>query len=314
MEGRCSTKPVAHIYQRTINGFLLFYSVSDFLVFFSIICTVAKKRRITLLGVCPMFDHIHVLAEAFSRKEISGFVWEYTLDYAKAFNTSIGGKGSIFEDCFGCSIKRKEKAIRTTCSYLYNNPVEKKLCGKAPGYRWNFLAYADQRYPFSKPIVRNKASSRIRKAAAAVDWCVQMNKPLNYTLLSSLTDPLDKAERQQLTDYIIYSYSSIDYGRLISFYGSYEKMCLAFESNQGSEYDIKEKYDPDNHLAYIRLGAAVAKMAPDGDIKKILSAPLEKRLSIMRAVRWECKATERQLEKYFRIPPQGVEAISLTIN
>ena len=141
-----------------------------------------------------------------------------------------------------------------------------------------------------------------------------MNKPLNYTLLSSLTDPLDKAERQQLTDYIIYSYSSIDYGRLISFYGSYEKMCLAFESNQGSEYDIKEEYDPDNHLAYIRLGAAVAKFAPNGDIKKILAAPLEKRLSIMRAVRWECKATDRQLEKYFRIPPQGVEAISLTIN
>ena len=108
-----------------------------------------------------------------------------------------------------------------------------------------------------------------------------------------------------MTDYIINSYSAIDYEKLISYYGDYEKMCLAFESNQGSEYDIKEKYDPDNHLAYIRLGSAVKKLAPDGDIKRILSAPLEERLSVMDAVRWESKATQRQLEKYFRIPPRN---------
>lgn len=310
MEGRHSIEPVAHIYQRTVNGFLLFYSVSDFLVFFSIICTVAKKRRIRMLGVCAMFDHLHVLAEASSRDSVSGFVWEYTMNYAKSFNKTINGKGSIFEEAFGCSVKRKEKAIRTTCSYLYNNPVEKKLCKKAYGYRWNFLAYANRPYPFSRPIVLRKASARIREAVAVINRMVKENKPLNHTLLSALFAPLDKYEKQQFTDFVISSYSSVDYEKLISYYGNFGKMCLAFESNQGSEYEIKEEYDPDSHLAYIRLGAAVKKLAPDGDIKTILYAPLEERLSMMNALRWESKATRRQLEKYFRIPPGCVESIS----
>ena len=64
----------------------------------------------------------------------------------------------------------------------------------------------------------------------------KQDKPLTYIILERLFRDLENREKNQLTDYIISKYNCIDYDRLISFYGSYDKMCLAFASNQGSEY------------------------------------------------------------------------------
>ena len=61
-----------HIYQRTYDGYLIFYSVRDFLVFFTLLCTTARKYKITVLGLCLMYDHIHVLVKAPSGKAGGG--------------------------------------------------------------------------------------------------------------------------------------------------------------------------------------------------------------------------------------------------
>jgi REP element-mobilizing transposase RayT len=54
---------IIHCYQRSAGGGLLFYSYSDYLVWFSIVCLAARRHRITLLAVCPMPDHIHLLVD-----------------------------------------------------------------------------------------------------------------------------------------------------------------------------------------------------------------------------------------------------------
>ena len=65
-----------HCYQRTVGGIPLFYSVSDFLVYFTIVCTTAPKYDVKILALCLMPDHVHQSIMAATRKELVGFIQE----------------------------------------------------------------------------------------------------------------------------------------------------------------------------------------------------------------------------------------------
>ena len=62
-----------HIYQRSQNGSVIFYSLEDCLVYFTVFCTCAKRYGVTVLGLCEMYDHIHQLVEAPDLPTLSGF-------------------------------------------------------------------------------------------------------------------------------------------------------------------------------------------------------------------------------------------------
>ena len=293
-------KKIGHIYQRTINGFLLFYTISDFLVFFSIVCVCARRHKIKLLGVCPMFDHTHLLAKVSERKDVSGFVQEYSSLYAREFNISMGTKGSVFRRNYGFAPKTGIKSIRNACSYLYNNPGEKKLCKRAQDYRWTFLAYAISDHPFSEKIILREASKPLRKAVKMIDYYASEGIYLKHDWLERMFAPLSIKEKNQLVDHIIVAYNVIDYKELISYYGSYETTCLAFASNQGNEYDVKEEFVPGSHKVYQEIPKVLLAKHGFKHIKDVMKLPLAKRVNLMYSLEYETRASRQQLCKYLR--------------
>lgn len=50
---------INHCYQRGADGIVLFYSVSDHLVYFTTYCLLAKKHNVKVLSLCQMPDHVH---------------------------------------------------------------------------------------------------------------------------------------------------------------------------------------------------------------------------------------------------------------
>ena len=293
---------VAHIYQRTENGFLLFYSLSDFLVFFTVFCVSARRRKVTVLGVCPMLDHIHSITVADSRNAVRPFVRDYSSLFSRERNTTLGKDSPVNLDTFGCAIKKGDKMIRTALSYLYNNPGEKGLCRKAAEYRWTFLAYANSTHPYSAPLRLREASRALRRAIKLVDYYNSHNKYLKYNWIAGMYDSLDERESEQLTDYIISKYNCIDYDAMISFYGSFEKACLAFDSNQGSEYEIKEDYSRDSHRPYFRVPAILKNQFGYEEVHRLLMLPSHKREVFSRLLTNQGVLSRRQADKYFRIP------------
>lgn len=301
MRGRSDTQPqLLHIYQRTVNGFVLFYTVSDFLVFFSIVSRFARKHNIRVIAIIPMFDHVHLLVECSDRKQVAAFVQEYSWMYAREFNISLNAKGKVFKKAFGCAVKIGMKKIRTACSYAYNNPGEKRLCKRAEQYRWTFLAYAVSSHPFSENIVLKNASASLRRAVKLVNCYHRKYDCLSYAFLERLFRDLSDKERRQLVDYIISLYNIIDYDRLISFYGDYESMLLAFASNQGSEYDIHEEFSDSSHLAYPEMGAYLQHRFGLENIKDVFRLDLDKRTELFQELLTKTSATTRQVEKYLR--------------
>ncbi len=305
MKGRTRVFKVGalhHIYQRTVGGYLIFYSVRDFLVFFTIFCTVARKYDIIVLGVCLMYDHIHVLVKAPSGKAMSAFVREYTSRFSRQRNVQYHRNGQFFRHRFGSAPKVNEKKVRTAISYLYNNPVEKRLCNRAEEYRWNFLLYAHCRHPFSAPLKISLASRPLRRAIAEVRALREADLPLNYALIDRIVKNLTAEERRQLTDYTVSLYNCISYEDLTTYYDDYQTMLTAINANTGSEYQIKEVITPDSDKIFKEMQSVLFATGEVKEMRSVLSLSDAEKRRIAWLLAAETGASPLQISKFLQLP------------
>lgn len=229
-----------HIYQRSQNGSVIFYSLEDCLVYFTVFCTCAKRYGVTVLGLCEMYDHIHQLVEAPDLPTLSGFErmvnmtfsYEYYGDLKRgaegfvsdrnitsgSVSVTIPNIGHLFQSPFGSAPKIGNKKIRTSIAYLYNNPVERNIHQEAIKWRWNFLAYAFSDHPFSEKLSRRVASTKMRKNLKEIEGCCSRGSYLRYPQLHRMFDGLSPEEKNQLIDFIVITYNVIEYDRLSSYY------------------------------------------------------------------------------------------------
>lgn len=301
MRRKFSADGIMHIYQRTIHGFNLFYSLEDFLVFYTIVSVQARKFKIYLWGMCMMVDHIHILASAEYLDQISGFISASSSIYIKDFNSSIGRKGSLFEPEYGSALKIEMKKIRSAVAYLFNNPVEKLLCRLAEGYRWNFLQYYDPERKISIP-KRKSLSRPMQRALKIIDNAHRKNEYLKHALLINIMRPLDKKETEMLTDYIITLYFPFIKTMPQKFFRSYNDMVIAVNSNTGSEYDIDEKHYCKTDVPY-RAMTQYLKKHGIADAKSLITESEEVKRQYYRMLREETSATPVQIRKFLHIKP-----------
>ena len=291
---------VGHIYQRARSGFVVFYSVKDSLVFFTIFSLTAAKHRIRVLGLCLMYNHIHVLVEAEDHKAIARFMQELCSKFSRTYNIRHGLKGSLFST-YGLSNKRGGKQIRTSLAYLYNNPVEDRICKRAEEWHWNFLAYANSDHPYSEKLVLREAAVGMRKAARTVRTLHAHQRPLTYEVLDALFKSLNITEKKRLVDFIVREYSVIDFKSTISYYGSYGNMLTAFSSNTGSEYDICEPHDPYSGMAYRKMTHHLASDKRFSGIEDVLQLPAEERIAYLNELAIACGVSLNHARKFLRI-------------
>ena len=292
-----------HIYQRSVNGDVIFYTLQDFLVFYTLISVFARKYGITILGLAIMYNHIHLLVLEKRREDINGFVAVCSSRFSHLYNEDTGIAGSIFQSPFGSAMKYGDKNIRTAAGYLYNNHTNKKLCDKAEDVRWNFIAYAHNANPFSNQIKRDKASTALRCALREVDIQRSSDKPLNYATLRRLYKPLGKEEKEQLTDYIISVYNAIDFAALESLYRSYEDMLYSFNANTFNEYDISEDADErtGDDRVYNRLAKQVLESGKFTSVKDILQLSDDERFRLALVLQARTGASYKQIGAFVHL-------------
>ena len=292
---------IHHIYQRTIDGYLIFYDKRDFLVLFTLICTTARKYNIKVLGICLMLDHIHLLVKASSKADLSAFVRDYTCRFSRQRNIRYQRKGDFFRHRFGSAPKVDEKKARTAIAYLYNNPVEKKLCAKAEEFQWNFLNYSNNSHPFSEPLKIRSARRVMRRAVTEVRTLRETDNPMGYDFIERVIKGLSVREIRQLTDYIVNCYNCVDYQELSSFYEDFETLLIAVHSNTGSEYQIKEEITQGSDTIFLKMASVIKKMTHHKDMREVLALPdLDKR-RIAWILSAETGATPRQISKFLQI-------------
>ena len=294
---------VHHVYQKPVDGIVIFHTRRDFLVFLTIFFAVKKKYPVRILGVCPMIDHIHVVLQADTKQDLSAFVQEYTSKFVKEYNRSLDRvTGRMFTRRFGCAPKRDEKKARSAINYLYNNAPERKLCDRAIQYQWDLLAYASSDHPFSVPIDLTRRSSAMRRSMSMVKSIHESGCALGYSAIDKIYNGLSDTESQQMTDFILSTYCDVDFGEAVRYYGNLEKMIIAIDSNTGSEYDMKEEWVGYTDTVYDTMGRLLRQKTGLTDMKAILMLPEEERRKLYRHLLRRTDFINRQIEKYLQLP------------
>ena len=293
---------IQHVYQKTANGFLIFYSVRDYLVFYTIFSCVSRMHDVRVMGLCQMVDHLHVLVRADSLACLRSFVHHYTTWFSRMYNQQHHLGGSLFSRPFGFAAKTTSKEIRSAIAYLYNNPVERHQCTRPELSRWNFLAYGASNNPFSDPIRLDKASRPMRYAMKSVVQLRNMNSPLSYTLLGRLFDGLALREQQQLVVYIISTYNCIDHAATARHFGGYRDMVMAVNTTKGGEYDLKEEYAGVSDQVYKQISRYLLENNIISNVDEIMLLSEESRIGLKLPLAYYTDATPRQIVKYLRLP------------
>lgn len=296
-------KKAIHIYQRSVNGDVIFYTLQDFLVFYTLVCVMARKQKVVILGLAIMYNHYHLLVQADNRDSIRRFISNITSRFARIYNEETSLSGMLFKSPFGSSVKYGDKNIRTAAGYLYNNHTNKKLCERAEEIRWNFLAYAHNNNPFSESIIKERVSHTLRNALKEIDANRKTDKPLNYATLRRLYKPLGKEEKEQLTDYIISVYNAIDFAALESLYRSYEDMLYSFNANTFNEYDISEDADErtGDDRVYNRLAKQVLESGKFTSVKDILQLSDDERFRLALMLQARTGASYKQIGAFVHL-------------
>lgn len=297
---------VHHIYQRTINRFNIFYDSEDYLVYFTIFAIAARQYGVAVYGLCLMFDHIHILLKSETRVAMSEFVRQVTSMFAREQNNDVGRKGSLFQARFGSAPKKGLKMLRTAIAYLFNNPVERGLCGRAEEYIWNFLAYAVSDHPFSEPIVLGIASQPLRKALKEVDKAEAEGRHLRYGQLRRMFSKLDRRECRQLTDHIISIYNPVENDDLIRCYGTYQEMLIAINSNTGSEYDIKEERYRFSDMEYVKMLDVLRQDEGVKSVRNVTLADIDEKMRLFGVLRHRLSCSDRVIAKFLHLHVQSL--------
>ena len=290
-----------HIYQRTIGGVNVFYDREDFLVFFTVFSVISKLYSVTVLELCIMIDHVHILLSSQSMTEVSAFIRHYTSLFVHLYNQDLGRKGPLFHKSFGSAPKKGSKKIRSAIVYIGNNPVEKNLCTDAPSYRWNFLAYSQSDFPYSQHIQSCKCPPRIRTILKEVrDTCAK-NSYLSYAQLRRMFDKLSVQESEYVTDYIIKTFYPFDSETLLSFYASYEDMINAMRSTAGSDHDIKEKYYVGSDGIYRDMLKVVRDEMHLQPARKVIVLNKDLKFDLALLLQRKTSATTMQISKFLHM-------------
>lgn len=295
------SREVHHVYQRTRNRGLVFYSVHDYLVFFTIYCSQARKRGVEVLSLCPMPDHIHQTLVAKSPIQLAEFIQTYAHLFAWEWNRNRKKKGYLFQHPFGSAAKLGNKQIRTTLAYTNNNPVERKITEKAEEYRWTFLSYYKDKSPFSYPLRTSQAKGYMRCVLQEVKRCFEEGNYLRYTQLERWEKHLSAREWQQLTDYIIGLWNVIDYEQAISYYGSYNVMIRAFHDNTGSEFEIKEDRDNYSDAVYADCTRILLSEGLIHRLADIPALPDDRKRDLFAFLQPRTSARPKQIKKYLHL-------------
>ena len=289
-----------HIYQSTIRRQNIFYGPVDYLVYFTIFCIQASKMEINVLELCLMIDHLHMLIQGKSKDTVSRFISAVSSTFIREYNRAVNRTGSLFEKRFGGAPKQGRKKLVSAIIYIGNNPVEKKICLRAEQYKWNFLAYADSSHPFSEEIIHTRASHKLKDAIRVVNWQYGHKKHLKYSLLQCLFKDLNPKETAQLTDYIISRYNILDTDRLTKIFGSHEQMLEAMSSTTGSEYELKEHFDPHSDTVYQQMIQYIESHITT-NVRQVTTYSLEDKMKLANRMKADLQLPLWQIGKFLHL-------------
>lgn len=293
---------VQHVYQRAKDHGVIFYSLEDRIVYYTLAAVKSKKFEVTVLAAAVMYTHLHQSLKTSRLASLRKYLNSLNSTFARLYNRHYRRENSFFDWNPGRAQKSSPKSKRSNIIYVFNNHEEKHLCNKAIEERWSLLAYAKSDHPFSKVINFKHASEPFLKAIRLVDKRLEKATYLSYKDLSKVFPYLNNTEIEQFTDYVISRYQLIDYAAAAELFGGIGNMIASIGNTTGSEFDLKEDFNSLTDQAYVELVEYADK---EGLAYKIYRLEPDEKTEWASRAKIATSATLHHLCKFFHISYLG---------
>lgn len=295
-----------HIYQISIDRSVIFCSYADYMLLFTLIGVYCRVYGAHIISCVIMINHFHLEASFGSLQKMEEFMQIVTHSFAVRYNRQYGLHGKLFHKPYGSAPKVKEEKIKSTMIYIANNPVVKLATKKASDYRWNFLKYCESSNPFSKPYDPDEASRNLVSLVKLARKRRRNGKCISYDFFrTDRFESLSNEEKLQLIDIIISIYNFIDYGPIISKFGSMAKFFEATNTVAGSDYDLNDDYEKEDYRHYYKMIRILRKEGFDlrnFRFRGLEGLPPATAHYLADLLRLEADASDLEIAKLLRIP------------
>jgi REP element-mobilizing transposase RayT len=127
---------VYHVMLRGVNRDAVFLEDEDRERFLTCLCRTKEASGCVVLAYCLMTNHVHLVLQT-PGEPISVVMKRLGVRYVGWFNRKYGRVGHLFQSRFASLPVEDDGYLITLLRYVWNNPVEAGLVGRAEDYRWS---------------------------------------------------------------------------------------------------------------------------------------------------------------------------------
>jgi putative transposase len=130
-----------HIILRGNNRSAIFYTVRDRRFFIGCLLGAKKKTKSKIHAYCFMTNHVHLLVEPSTEKDLSNMMQSLGRRYVQYINRTYGRTGTLWEGRFKSSVVSKDEYLLACCRYIELNPVRAGIVDHPKDYFWSSYGF-----------------------------------------------------------------------------------------------------------------------------------------------------------------------------
>lgn len=128
-----------HVWNRGNRKDRVFYDNKDRSFFWEKILTYASDSEITVIAICLMDNHYHLILIQGNQATISKLIQRGTTSYSLWFNKKYKTVGHSFQGRFKSRLVRNNKDLKSLVDYVHNNPIEAGYVKDNEHYKWLYI-------------------------------------------------------------------------------------------------------------------------------------------------------------------------------
>ena len=140
-----------HLIARGNNRQHLFQETSDFQRFLDLTARAKARHSSKLYHYCLMSNHIHLLLEVASGKDLPKFMQFLLQSYGRRFQKKIGHVGHVWQGRYKSPLVSQESYFLEAGRYIERNPLRAGMVQDLKDYPWS--SYPSYAFGTANPLV-----------------------------------------------------------------------------------------------------------------------------------------------------------------
>jgi putative transposase len=129
---------VFHVFNRAIEGHVLFEQDGDYLLWLSVVRQAADRFGMRILAYAAMPNQWHLVLWPPNDTALSLFMHWLTTTHARRWRGARGstGRGAIYQGRFKAVAVQQNAHFLRACRYVERNPLRARLVGRVEDWEW----------------------------------------------------------------------------------------------------------------------------------------------------------------------------------